>query len=208
MKKYLRSFSVVLPIGELLLSAGLILVLALVFFLRLKQAASGSGHVGAFPAIVPSEGLLSFAFLRASAAAAKSITVLNAPANLVELIVSSLRPPLTGTWYSTGWYPAWLGLWPGRSLTYPIYALPAWFYVGRGVDSLLGRRRVGTANMVLSVTPAGVTIAICCLLRFGLAPMERQGEVGGLHIEGCALWACLFAVPFVAWFRQKAAGTS
>jgi hypothetical protein len=209
MKKYLRSFSVVLPIGELLLAAGLILVLALVFFLRLKQAASGSGHVGEFQAIIPSEGLLSFAFLRAAAAAVKTITVLNAPANLVELIVSWLRQPLTGTWVSTsGWYPAWLGLWPGRSLTYPIYALPAWFYVGLGVDSLLGRRRVGTANMVLSVVLAGVTIVVCCLLKLGLSPMERQGEVGGLHIEGFALWACLFAVPLVAWFRQRVAGTS
>jgi hypothetical protein len=45
MKKYLRSYSVVLPIAELLLAAGLILVPALVFFFRLKHAAHGSGHV-------------------------------------------------------------------------------------------------------------------------------------------------------------------
>jgi hypothetical protein len=77
MKKYLRSYSVVLPIAELLLAAGLILVPALVFFFRLKHAAHGSGHVlihtGQFQTRVPSEGFFSFAFFRATAAAAKSI---------------------------------------------------------------------------------------------------------------------------------------
>jgi hypothetical protein len=212
MKKYLRSFSVVLPIAEVLLAAGLILVPALVFFLRLKQAAHGSGHVlihtGEFQTLVPSEGFLSFAFLRATAAAAKSLTVLNTPASLVEHIVLLLRPPSNGTWYSaSGCYPAWLGLWPGRSLTYPIYALPAWFYVGRGLDGLLAHERVGTANMVLSVVLAGVAIAICGGLRFGLSPWERRDQVSWF-IEGFALWACLFAIPLVEWFRQKVARKS
>jgi len=200
---------VVLPIAELLLAAALILVPALVFFFRLKHAAHGSGHVlihtGQFRTLVPFEGSFSFAFFRATAAAAKSIIVLNinTPASFVELIVSLLRPPFSGTRYSTSsWYPGWLGLGPGRSLTYPIYALPAWFYVGRGIDALLARRRVGTGNMVLSVVLAGVAIAICCGLRFGLSPWEHQDQVGP-YIEGFALWACLFAIPLVAWFRQR-----
>ena len=201
MKKRLLSFSVLLPIADLLVAAALVLVPALLFFFRLKHTAHGSGHVV--------ESFFSFAFFRAAAAAEKAIAVLNAPAHFVDLNVSLLTSRTTAwTSYSTSrWYPAWLGLWPGRSLTYPIYALPAWFYVGRGVDALLGRRGVRTGNMVFSLMLAVVAIVICFSLRFGLSSEERKDDVN-LYIEGFALWACLFAIPFAAWFRQKAAGTS
>jgi len=79
--------------------------------------------------------------------------------------------------------------------------------VGRGVDALLGRRGVRTGNMVFSLMLAVVAIVICFSLSFGLSSEERKDDVN-LYIEGFALWACLFAIPFAAWFRQKAAGTS
>jgi len=200
-KKRLPSFSVLLPIADLLVAAALVLVPALLFFFRLRHTAHGSGRVF--------ESFFSFAFFHAAAAAEKAIAVLNAPAHFVNLIVSLLTSRTTAwTSYSASrWYPAWLGLWPGRSLTYPIYALPAWFYVERGVDALLGRRGVRTANMVFSSVLAVVAIVICFGLRFGLSPEESKDDVN-LYIEGFALWACLFAIPFAAWFRQRAAGTS
>lgn len=56
------------------------------------------------------------------------------------------------------WWPAFLLPSTWRSLMHPLYALPAWFLVGRGIDALLRRTRVtagdGMTSILLALVPA------------------------------------------------------
>ena len=125
-------------------------------------------------------------------------TILDAPAKFVEIPVSFLisRTP--------NWHPAAFYSWSWQSLVYPVYALPAWFYIGLGIDALFGRRRVGRSNMIFSVVIAVAFAVMCCGLEFGISAAERQGQERlTWYIKGFALWAALFVIPCAAWVRQK-----
>lgn len=128
--------------------------------------------------------------------AIKPITILNAPAHFVDLMISYVvsRKPF--------WFPYSIGPETWTCLTLPVFALPAWWYVGSGIDALLGRKHVRTADVVLSAILVVLFGAFAAVLRFGLA--QDPGLVPG-YTEGFTLWTFLFAIPFAAWLRQKVA---
>jgi hypothetical protein len=165
---------------DILLWAVIVLAPALLFFFRLKHMAHGSGSVsltsGDFQMTISSNHFLSVAFDRAGWSAQKSITVLNAPAKFVEIVVSVLVSR-TGNWYPASFLRS---TW--RSLIYPIYALPAWFYVGLGIDALLGRSRIRQRNMILSLILALASAVLCCGFRFGISPAEPFCGMGARQI--------------------------
>jgi len=202
-RKRLNSFAYLLPLLELLFGAAIMLAPALLFFFRLKQMAHGAASVslssGDIVMTIPSDGFLSVAFDRAGWWAEKPATILNAPAKFVEVFVSLLVA------HKGYWYPASLLPSTWHALIYPIYALPAWVYVGLGIDAGIGRRPVRRWNVVLSVFLALTCAALFCGFRFGMPATEREGqELLSWFIEGFALWALLFAIPFVAWtIRRK-----
>jgi hypothetical protein len=169
------SFSSLFIIADVAAGALLILVPALLLFLRLKHAAHGAENVsfgsGEYRFSVSTKHLLPFALHSAALLAQKPLLVLYAPAKFVEIVVSLLASE-TGNWHPEFLLPA---TW--RCLTYPIYALPAWFYAGRGIDALFGRSAVGTSNVVLSLMLALVSALFSCVLRFGLSASERVDEV-------------------------------
>jgi hypothetical protein len=197
-----------LPALIICLWIAVILAPALLFFFRLKQTAHGSESLllvfGDFQMTIPSNHFFSFAFDRAGLRADKLIFVLDLPAKAMELIVSLLMSSRTGNWHPASLLPS---TW--RALTYPFYALPAWFYVGASVDALLGRRHVSRWNMILSLILSLMLVTLCCGLRFGISAAERQGQdLLGWAIEGLALWAILFSIPFVAWIKQRSKRTT
>lgn len=174
MKKRLISFAYMLPIIELLFAAIIVLVPALLFFIRLKQMAHSSGSVslgsGEIVLTIPSDRFLSVAFDRAGWWAEKPVTILNTPAKFVETLVS-LVVARKGYW----WPPSLVqSTW--QALTYPIYALPAWIYVGLGIDALIGRHRVHRWNVILSVLLALTCALLFCGFRFGMPAAEREGQ--------------------------------
>ena len=174
----------------------------LLFFIRLKQMAHGTGSVslssGDFEMTIPSDHLLSFAFDGAASWAEKPLTILNAPAKFVELFVSLLVAQ------KAKWYPASLLSYTWHALIYPIYALPAWLYVGMGIDAGMGRRLVRGWNAVLSVFLTLTFAVLFYGLRFSIPVAEREvQEPGNWIIDGLALWALLFAIPFAAWMLQR-----
>lgn len=203
-----RSFALWLPALNLCLWIAAVLAPAFVFFIHLKREAHGSESLtlvfGDFQMMIPPNRFFSFAFERAGLRADKLIFVLDLPAKAMELIVTLLMSSRTGPWHPASFLPS---TW--RSLTYPLYALPAWFYVGTGVDALLGRRRVRGWNMILSLILSLTLASLCCGFRFGMSPAERQGQdLLSWAMEGLALWAVLFAIPFVAWAKQKGKRTT
>jgi hypothetical protein len=202
----LSSFAYVLPIVELLFAAIIMLVPALLFFARLRQAAHGTGSVsltfGEFVMTIPSDRFLHVAFDRAGLLAEKPLTIVNAPAKFVE-IVMSLVVARKGNW----WPPSLLqSTW--HALIYPIYALPAWIYVGVGIDTLIGRHRVNRWNMIFSLLLALTCASLFSGFRFGISAAEREGQERlNWFIDGFVIWAVLFSIPAVAWIHQKKQGT-
>jgi hypothetical protein len=198
MKPSFRSFTVLLPVLAFILSILLVFGKTASYFYALKHAAHGSGvaSMGAAPYnfVVPSDAFWPTAFLGATLWAQDRILILNAPAHFVDVLISHL---VSGKPF---WFPNSVGPAAWACLTLPIFNLPAWWYVGFGIDALLGRRRVGKKNMVLCLILVlffGITAGV---LRFGL------GDDPGLQpgfIEGFTLWTFLFAIPLAAWLRQK-----
>ena len=198
MKYRFKSFAYLLPLLELLFGAAIVFAPALLFFLRLKQMARGAGgvslSVGEFVMKIPSDRFLPVALDRAGWWADKPITILNAPAKFVEVFVSLLVA------HKGNWFPASFPSSTWHALIYPVYALPAWFFVGVGIDALMGRRLVRRWNAALSVFLALTFAVLFFGFRFGMPAAEREGqELLSWFIDGFALWAVLFAIPFAAW---------
>jgi hypothetical protein len=62
--------------------------------------------------------------------------------------------------------------------------------------------------VVLSLFLALSFGVLFCGFRFGMPEAEREGqELLSWFIEGFALWAVLFAIPFVAWMLRRKRGT-
>ena len=191
-----------LPMIELLFTAMIVLLPALLSFSRMKQMAHGSGSVfvasGEFVMTIPADRFLSVAFDRAGWWAEKPVTILNAPAKFVETLVSLI---VARTVY---WWPPLLLQSTWHVLVYPIYALPAWIYVGLGIDAMIGRHRLHRWNVILSVVLALTFALLFCELRFGMPAADREGqEMLSWFIDGLAIWAVLFSIPVVAWMLQK-----
>lgn len=203
MKPLARSFAALLPALVLTFSLALLLAITGAYFYTYKHAAHGSGsmYIGTTTTgmVIQSHHFLHFAFMSAGMWALNPITILNAPAQFIALPISYLisRGPF--------WSPYFLGPAGWRCLSYPFLALPAWCYVGFGIDALLGRKRIRTTNLVLSVILATLFGTFAAVLRFGMA--KDPDVVPGLT-EGFTLWTFLFATPFAAWLRQKFARQS
>lgn len=179
-----------------------VLIPASLLFVHLKQLAHGSRSVslasGEFVFTIPSDRFLAVAFDRTGWLAEKPVTILNTPAKFVETVVS-LVIARKGYW----WPPA-LQQSTWHVLIYPIYALPAWIYLGLGIDAVIGRRRVHRWNVILSVVLVLTCAALFCGLRFGMPAAEREGQERlSWFIDGFAIWAVLFSIPVVAWIVQK-----
>ncbi len=202
MKNRLNSFACLLPLLELLFGAAIVFAPAFLFFLRLKHMAHGAGGVslavGEFVIKIPSDRFLPVALDQAGRWAEKPVTVLNAPAKFVEAFVSLLVA------HKANWYPESILSSTWRAVIYPVYALPAWLYVGVGIDALMGRRPVRRWNAALSVFLALSFVVLFCGFRFGIPSADREGqELLSWFIDGFALWAVLFAIPFAAWMLWR-----
>jgi hypothetical protein len=193
-----RSFTFLLPLSALLISILLPLIRMGWAFFALKHAAHGSNMVvigtTANGLVVPSHDFLRFSFMAASLRSEELITILNFPAHFVDLLISYLiaRKPF--------WRPGLLGTAGWLCLTYPFFALPAWVYVGFGVDAFLQRKSVCAPNMIVSLILTLIFGAIAAVLYFGLR--NDPGLVPG-SIAGLTLWTFLSSTPFLAWLRAK-----
>jgi hypothetical protein len=201
-KKTVFRFSLLLPVLNLVFAGGLVLVPALVFYFRLKGMSHGAAGVmlqaGEFQLAIPSNNFFNFSFERATLSSQMLITVLNAPAAFINPIFSSINR------HGGYWYPSSLGPAVWRWLSFPIFAIPAWVYAGRGIDDLLCRKRVGLTRLISSLLLTTLALVICGVLRFGLLPSEHQ-DLTQWFLGGFALWTLLFATPFLAWLRQQRA---
>ena len=196
------ALSLWLPLFAVLLSAAIVLVPATRLYLRWK-AAIGTGDrllltAGTFQMILPRERMVRSAIEMTALREQDTIALLNAPGQLLAALASQLV-----VHHARG-YPDSLGPCLWRALILPLFAIPAWFFAGRGIDGLLLRRRMRLFDLILSVVLVLISLGISIGMRFGLSESERVGdEMSAAWIYGFAFWSLMFSFPLSAWIRQR-----
>ena len=196
------ALSLWLPVFAVVLSAAIVLVPSARVYLRWK-AAMGSGDklmltAGNFQMVINREHLLRSAVEMNAMREQGTISLLNAPGQLLGAVASQLV-----VHHARG-FPDSLGPFLWRALSMPLFAIPAWFFAGRGIDGLLLRQRMRLFDLILSVALVLLSLAISVGLRFGLSESERAGDQFLMsYIFGFAWWSLLFAFPLSAWVRQR-----
>ena len=197
-------FSFLLPLIELAIWLVIVIVPATLTYLNLRAHTRPGDQVvmrtkrGNFT--VPYEAAKRLAFEGPALKASHKITALNMPGFFGEILVS-----LPTSWPSS-WHPEEMILDVWRAIIFPFFALPAWWLVGRGIDSLFYKRKPHNVSTVIGTLLFIGFIVLFCGLRFGLSPTER-GESSWL-LWGLGLWTILFASLPVAWFRSPRAHTN
>jgi len=167
----------------------------------LKHAAHGTSNavIGRGPSTVfeiPSDGFPRVAVIAAAMRLEKPFAILHAPSHFVDLGIAYLvvQKPF--------WFPSGIGPAVWQCITYPLFAIPAWFFVGRGINVL--RTGVRTPiSLVITGAVLALLFGVCAaVLRFGLA--DDPGLVPG-RMEGFTLWTPLFAIPVFAPLKRKSA---
>ncbi len=195
-----NSFSVFLPVLVLASWAASLLVPTGVMYLRLLQRAHGAGGTnhsyGDLYLNIPRERYLSFVFEHVISEKSQSITAMNMPGIVVELLVS------LPTTFPDSWYPKQFELFNWRSIAFPFYCLPFWWLVGRGLDSVLGWRRLWLTTIL-----TGFLLQIACLvctlgIMFGTTAADRREDDSWIF-AGLVFWILLFGLLPAAWVRQR-----
>jgi hypothetical protein len=187
------------PIAAILLSAGLVVVPALRDYLTLRHAAQGAKIVTMGRFGIPTDHLFRVSIEMSAFRRQGTITLLNAPGQVLYLLIGVL------VGHSSHWSPDSLGPAIWRVFSFPLCALPAWFFLGRALDACFASTRLRRADLVIGLTLFTLFLILSAGLRFGLSPEERAGQdlLFFSYIYGFALWASLMTIPLVAWIRQK-----
>ncbi|HTW46509.1 MAG TPA: hypothetical protein VMD92_01100 [Acidobacteriaceae bacterium] len=129
----------------------------------------------------------------------EDIYYLNVPAMLVEIGIS-----LPTSWPES-YRPAWawpIGLDGFRALTWPIWALPFWFFAGRGIDSFTGRGQI-SAIEAFFMGLLGFAVAF---LGLGIVLSEPSSLHPGYEAwmaAPAAMWSAFGVVCQMAWWLQR-----
>lgn len=204
--KFRFALSLWLPLFAVILSAAIVLFPAVRLYLQWKLAIANGDKLlittGAFQMIIPRGRLLRTAVETNAIREQGTISVLNAPGHLIGALASQLVVR-----HANG-FPDALGPFLWRALSMPLFAIPAWFFAGRGMDGLLMRQRMRLFDLVLSATLFLLSLLISVGLRFGLSESERANDMLlASYILGFFWWSLLFAFPLWAWMRQRLSKT-
>jgi len=147
---------------------------------------------------IPAEHLFRISIEMSAIRQQGTITLLNAPGHLLFLLICVL------VGHSSHWSPAFLSPAVWRVLSFPLCALPAWFFLGRALDACFASTGLRRVDFAIALTLLFLFLILAAGLRFGLSPEERAGQyLLFCYIDGFAMWASLMTVPLFAWIRQK-----
>jgi hypothetical protein len=194
-----RRFSILLPLFDLAIWVVLVIVPTTIAYMSLLQMAHNSSTAeirsgGTSFASVPRERFASFALSVGTIRQSHLITAINMPGIVSDLFISipiwhidRLRTQMT--------MESW------RALSFPLFCLPAWWFVGKGVDALVGSIRLHWSSLLLGC----LFCALFIFLGIGLgltATADERADTWWI-LSGMGLWAVLFAVFPFAWLRQR-----
>jgi hypothetical protein len=190
------SFSLLFPLFELVIWVILVLAPTTLIYMGLAKSPHSeviSTEIGTFT-LSPQE-VRRIALESAAMNMSPVITALNTPGVFVEMLIE-----LPISWPFT-WHRPRLPLDVWRSMTLPFFCLPAWWFVGRGFDSLRGTLILNWPVALFGTLLFVVFAVLFCGFRFEVSPEDRMG--GSWILWGMALWALLFSVFPLAWLRRR-----
>jgi hypothetical protein len=191
-------FSVLFPIGELAVWASVILSQTTLTFYGLNHAAHGSEvvatHFGQYGVILPRNQWFFFSLQTVTMRQSHIISAINFPGMLIDSFM-----PLLSSWRPLRYLP-YLPMDSRRALTLPIFCLPAWWLVGRGIDGLLGRKYLHWAALLTGSVLFVLFVVVLLGFTFGLSAADRADSHWILW--GLALWVLAFAVLPIVWLQR------
>jgi len=130
----------------------------------------------------------------------EDVYYLNIPAILIEIPIS-----LPTSWpdsYRPSW--AWpLGLDGFRAITWPIWALPFWFFAGRGVDTLTKRGHVTAGETFLMGFLALAMLLFAAADLFAGSDRSIHQPYEQWALLPIAMWIAFGIICQIAWWRQR-----
>jgi hypothetical protein len=162
--------------------------------LQLAARHSTDGTVRLRNFSMPRDSILSFAVMSVGMRQGQTVTALNIPGLLGEVLIS-----LPTTWPEL-WHPFDLPEKSWRSFCLPFFCLPAWWFVGRGLESLLGWRRPRWGTLLFGTIICTVFLIGLLALTFGQTTQERADDIQILW--GFAFWTLAFGVFPAAWIHR------
>ncbi|HTV82876.1 MAG TPA: hypothetical protein VME18_09525 [Acidobacteriaceae bacterium] len=192
------SFPVLLPLLSLTLWLVLVPTQTGYVYFRLVQLSHGSTQMelgsGDFTIFVPRNRFLVWSLNGIAMREAPLIEAIDIPGTLGDILIS-----LPTTWPDT-WCPANLSFDAWRFLSWPLFCLPAWWFVGRGLDTLLGWRRPRWWTLLAGSLLSTGFLILLFGIRFVESAQERASDTWIWF--GLALWTLLFATFPAAWLRR------
>jgi hypothetical protein len=193
------SYSLLLPIAAMAAWTELVVIPVALTVYGIHVAARDSDririHTGRAATVLPRDRWIPYALEMVSWRHGHTVAAANLPGDFVETLVLS---PLS---WPNAWRPKGLSLGAWQMLSFPFFCLPAWWFVGRGLDGLLGRKRLRWATVLTGAVLSLLFLAALPGFRFGMSPSERADM--GWVMWGFGLWGSAFAVLPVAWFLER-----
>lgn len=201
MKPARGAFSILLPCFSIAIWLALVVMPVAGMYFRLRDRLPFSGpatlDLGNASFVLSRDRLLHFVLDFGAGRYSHLLTALNMPGFAVDLL-SSIK-----TWPES-WYPEWIGWESWLALIMPLYCLPVWWFAGRGIDAMLGRRRLGFLSLIFGTAVFLIFAIVFLGFSFALPPNELDG--GRWIVWGPALWSVLFAAFPYDIYRRWSAG--
>jgi len=194
-------FSHLLPIIDLALLVVLVFVPITMTSLHLYEASKGSSqvqiHSGQFEMTLPRDQIVPLAIRMMTVSKAHLMMAINLPGILIQALIS--LPSIKSG--AQSWHPQALTLQTWQALVFPFFALPFWWLVGCGLDSMLGKERLHWSLLLTGTLLSATCLALTVGFRLGMSVSERIGA--DWFIRGFAGWTIAFAVLPTAWIMQS-----
>jgi hypothetical protein len=192
-------FSHLLPLIDLTLLVILVFVPITLTALQLYTASKGADQVhvrgGRFEATIPRDQIVPWAIRAATVPRAQSIIAIDLPGALIQSIIS--LPSHTSA--SSGWHPQALALETWQALVFPFFALPFWWLVGCGLDTLIYKERLHWSLGVIGILFFASCLVSLIVIWIGASTSERSDVL----VKGVAGWTIAFGVLPIAWIMQS-----
>ena len=193
------SFSFVLIFVELTLWFVLVPMQTGLVYLRMLRRAgkaeSLSIRAEGLEMRIPRDRFLYYAFQSVTLRESHAVTAINLPGVFVEVSIS-----LPTTWPAM-WHPKALLSDSWRAAILPFFCLPAWWFVGRGLDGVVRKRRLPWIMLV-----GGTVLFLACIAFWGgflTSSVSERRDLAWL-MPGVAIWTLGFGTFLVVWIRRRA----
>ena len=193
-------FSLLVPILALIACSVAILYPALRLYDHLRTAPVVNGNIyigiGVYQAIVPRGHLLSWSFQMSTLARSSTIQAANLPGYILFALVAPSAN--SSFWRNSGGMFYLL-----REAAYFVFCIPAWWFLGFGIEGLLSFRKLRWRSMLAGTLLVlfFALLAIAIQLNFGESPQDHSEAV--VPLWGFFFWAAAFAIPPLAWLKQR-----